>query len=522
MRNSGGQMADLANYCWQLQSRHLCGTPDAYRKERGQIFTPPEVARFMVGLFSHFPTSLRLLDPGAGAGVLTAAICQRVLELGEKRTLEVHLFENDPKVTALLALAMQRCSSVLESAGHCFRFFIHPDDFVACAGSEMAGEGLFDGHRLGKFDLAITNPPYYKVRKDSFAARTMSRIVSGQPNAYSFFMALAASLLADNGELVAITPRSFCNGPYFRRFRRWFFDRVSLGHIHLFESRTDTFRESNVLQENVITKVRRGRHPRERITISTSHGRDLEQINQRELPTRQVIISDKLDYLIRIPSEESDHEIVEFVDALPRRFAEAGFRVSTGPVVMFRASESLLDELNGESGVPLLLPHNVGRFTTRWPVPKTRKPLAIRVSPDSAGLLVPVRNYVLLKRFSAKEEKRRLTAGCFLRREQQFERVGIENHLNYVYHGSRELDEDEVFGLAALFNSYLFDRYFRSISGNTQVNAAEIRSLPIPELATIAAIGSRVRRAPSQLESVVLEELRVTPHLRDRLVHQIA
>ena len=101
------------------------------------------------------------------------------------------------------------------------------------------------------------NPPYFKLRKDSAHAKLMEKIVHGQPNIYAFFMALAARLLKQNGEIVAITPRSFCNGLYFRGFRHWYFERVALDHIHIFESRTETFKHSNVLQESIITKVHR-------------------------------------------------------------------------------------------------------------------------------------------------------------------------------------------------------------------------------------------------------------------------
>ena len=40
-----------------------------------------------------------------------------------------------------------------------------------------------------------------------------------------------------------------------------------------------------------------------------------------------------------------------------------------------------------------------------------------------------------------------------------------------------ELTKAQAFGIAGFLNSALVDGYFRSISGNTQVNAAEIRLL---------------------------------------------
>lgn len=46
------------------------------RKERGQFFTPLPVARFMAGLAEYRKEVLRVLDPGAGAGILSCAVCE--------------------------------------------------------------------------------------------------------------------------------------------------------------------------------------------------------------------------------------------------------------------------------------------------------------------------------------------------------------------------------------------------------------------------------------------------------------
>ena len=128
----------------------------------------------------------------------------------------------------------------------------------------------------------------------------------------------------------------------------------------------------------------------------------------------------------------------------------------------------------GKASAPLLEPHNVRPFETVWPVERRGKPTAFRVCQASLKHLVPTRNYVLLRRFSAKEERRRLTASWLLRAEESRPYLALENHLNYVYHADRELTVEETYGLTALFNSALLDRYFRVISGNTQVNATEL------------------------------------------------
>jgi adenine-specific DNA-methyltransferase len=124
-----------------------------------------------------------------------------------------------------------------------------------------------------------------------------------------------------------------------------------------------------------------------------------------------------------------------------------------------------------------------------------------------------------VKRFSAKEEKRRLTAACLFRKQFPYSRLGIENHLNYVYHADRELSEHEVYGIAALFNSTLFDRYFRIISGNTQVNATEIRTLRFPDLKTLGEIGACVKRKTSEeIDAIIFDCLDVHPSVQECLV----
>jgi adenine-specific DNA-methyltransferase len=96
---------------------------------------------------------------------------------------------------------------------------------------------------------------------------------------------------------------------------------------------------------------------------------------------------------------------------------------------------------------------------------------------------------VILRRFSAKEEHRRLTASPFIKGKLSVKFIGIENHLNYIYRPKGDLSEIETLGLAALFNCSMLDKYFRISSGNTQVSATEIRAMPLPSIDIINEIG---------------------------------
>ena len=99
---------------------------------------------------------------------------------------------------------------------------------------------------------------------------------------------------------------------------------------------------------------------------------------------------------------------------------------------------------------------------------------------------------VLLRRFSAKEEKRRLVAAPLFKTNLNSDLIGVVNHVNYIYRKDGKMTRHEANGIAALLNSSLFDRYFRISNGNTQVSATEIRAFPLPPIETIRTLGRRI------------------------------
>src|SRR3972149_6189457 len=92
----------MLDFAQELQHRYENSTASYHRKQKGQIFTPIEIARFMVNLFSKIPSKYQLLDPGAGIGILTTALCERIVHLHSPRHLMAHVFENDSHLTPLL------------------------------------------------------------------------------------------------------------------------------------------------------------------------------------------------------------------------------------------------------------------------------------------------------------------------------------------------------------------------------------------------------------------------------------
>ena len=504
-------------FAWQQQRAFDAMTLASARRERGHFGTPAAIANFMASLFGPMSSndSWRVLDPGAGVGMLSAAACEWIASQSPARHVYCELWEDDPALEPYMRATMDWCQRALRDKGVRVEYAIRTDDFVLT----NTRATLFDDGPCERFDLAILNPPYYKLRKDSRHAREMAHVVHGQPNIYTLFMAVASDLLVQGGRMAAITPRSYFNGPYFKRFRKWFFDRMTVRHVHVFDSRTDAFRDDAVLQENVILLAEKGRLPGE-VLLTSSEGRDLREQRRCAVPYQSVMTDSAGDHVVRVTTSSIDQDLIAAIDNLPDRLRSFELEVSTGPVVTFRATE-FLRESRAQDTAPLLWMHNVRPFVTQFPE-RNGKPPHIAVIAGSKRLLVPARRYVLLKRFTAKEEKRRLVAGIVEAENSYSQWLGLENHLNYVHRKSADLTTLEAWGLAAYFNSSYVDRYFRAVSGNTQVNAAEIRALPLPDWHTLTRMGQEIEKtretSPCRVDAVVGRALR----LPEDLVHALA
>ncbi len=457
----------------------------------GQFLTPGRIARFMASLFERKREHVRILDAGAGAGALFAA-CVEAMVSGKHGPLSIHVvaYENDQKILPYLKETINQCESICRRAGISFQGEIREDDFIAAAIAQSE-EGLFAVHGE-RFTHAILNPPYKKIGGESTTRRLLDAAGFEVSNLYAAFVWLSAKLLTPGGELVAITPRSFCNGPYFRRFRIDLLKMMSLHHFHVFESRKKAFGDDDVLQENVIYHMVRGEGELERLILSSSEGVDFDKSRSRSVPYDLVISPNDRDAFIHLVLNDTDNRVMEKIETFETSLVKLGVDVSTGRVVDFRVSE-FLRPLPEEGTVPLIYPcHFVSGFIG-WPSESRKKPNAIVNVPQTRDLLLPAGYYVLTKRFSTKEEPRRVVAAIYDPNKVEAEIVGFENHLNYFHAKGKSLSANMAKGLALYLNSSLFDQYFRLFSGHTQVNATDLRKMRYPTHEQLLRLGAHIK-----------------------------
>lgn len=475
---------------------------DSRRKNLGQFFTPIQVATQMARNLGALPSSIRVLDPGAGAGILSAAVVSAIVSAKASRIedIEIICFEVDSRISSFLRKTMDLCKRLCAKEGIRFTSTIHFTDYIAFACTRL--------YSADRFDLAILNPPYGKIPSGSDQWRLLKRRNLPRSNLYAAFMTLAALSLKRGGQLISITPRSFCNGPYFLPFRRALLSQLSIDHIHIYNSRSSVFGADNVLQENIILSATKCSKPLE-VTVTSSENPVDKDLTTQTLASSEVIDKNDRNLVIRLASNGYERWVNQAVNQLGCTLADLNVSVSTGRVVVFRARKYLRDA-GDEGSVPLVWPANAKSGYVHWPLPDLGKPAAIDKSGCEDKLLQPMDCYVLVKRFSAKEQKRRLCAAMLDPSQFDHDFVGIENHLNCLHENGSGLSIGRARGLTAWLNSTLADQYFRLFSGHTQVNAADLRAMKFPDEATLLRIGGRVGSAfPEQakLDTIVKEEL---------------
>jgi len=473
----------------------------------GQFLTPAPVASFMASLFRPVSRPVRILDPGAGVGSLFSALVQELLRRNPlPPAISVVAYETDKSLAPHLQEAMRLCDDLCRQCHVPFSGTVLHEDFIAAAIRDT--EEDFFRSRSSSFTHAILNPPYKKILSNSDTRRILSAAGLETSNLYSAFVWLAAKLLEPGGEIVAITPRSFCNGPYFRPFRKSLMESVGLRRFHVFQSRKETFKEDSVLQENVIFHGEREGEKQSTLTVSVSNGNDFSEMATREIPFDKVVLPGDLDAFIHLAEDDEALAIMEKMSSFRTTLDEIGLEISTGRVVDFRA-RSFLRERSEQGTVPLLYPCHLSNGFIRWPVEGGKKPNALVMAEETLSLLVASGFYVLTKRFSSKEERRRVVAAVCDPRRLNSDWLGFENHLNYFHARGKGLAFNLAKGLAVFLNSTVFDRHFRLFSGHTQVNALDLRRLRYPAKEQLVRMGKRVLdEMPSQqmLDEILTKE----------------
>lgn len=447
--------------------------PKSERKKYGQFFTSQKSAMFMASLYKSAKENLNILDAGAGTGLLSIALVETLRLNNYNGTITVTCYETDRKVLPLL-----RDNLSLLQEKYNIRYSIKTTNFI-----------LENEDATGQYDVVIGNPPYLKISKDAPEALAMPEVCYGAPNLYFLFWAKSIQQLQQDGELIYIIPRSWTSGAYFDKFRSFLFSYCVITDIHIFESRDKVFDGETVLQETMIIKVRKSTVPPENVMMSASSTADFSDIRHYKVPYSTIVAPNNYVFLV---TNEEESKVLRFLNKLPETLTSLDLKMHTGIIVDFRQREVLRDKAE-EAAVPLFYSYHIRGGRVVWPAQQEGEYMVT----DHKGFLQTNGNYVLVKRFTAKEEHRRLQCGILLATDYpEYKFIGTQNKINFIKCATAE----EAYGIYSLLNSTLYDTYYRILNGSTQVNSTEINLMPVPSLDVIRKMGRKLMESKDMSE----------------------
>ena len=466
-------------------SNYIDSMPKKERKKYGQFFTSIETARYMAELFDipQNQDKISILDAGAGSGILSCAMIERLEKIETISNIEVVCYEIDKNVLPLLQKNLEIAS---EFSSKSVNIIIKEDNYILSQYLDF-NHMINANFNPAKYDIVIGNPPYMKISKDAPEAKAMSGICYGAPNMYFIFAAMGLFNIKDNREMVYIIPRSWTSGAYFKRFREYFLSKGKLCHIHLFGSRNKVFDKEYLLQETIIIKVKKTVEKPENVTISsTNTNKDFDNCKEIKVPY-DLIVSGEEKYVYLITSE-NEVGVLRKLNKYNKTLPDLGLRMKTGLTVDFLNRDILRNE-EEEGAIPLFYAQHIQQGQVRFPIKKEHE----YIFTDKKGLIQENKNYLFVKRFTAKEEPRRLQCGVYLSRKfPQYKKISTQNKINFIDGVLTEMSECLVYGLYVLFNSTIYDEYYRILNGSTQVNSTEINNMPVPELEIIREMGKKL------------------------------
>ncbi len=457
----------------------------------GRLFTKKDTARLMASMLTldKARTAYTVLDPGAGTGILSAAVIERICrECPECRQIFITAYENNEIYLPMLKDNLER---IRKKCRHDFgvRLFVTVYEENYITESKNHYTVTFFDEVPDKYDLIICNPPSELYLKDSHEAESAGGVTQLKIGAPYLFAKMMARHIEDSGEAVIMLPTSTASASSLSGFRKEMSEALSINKIHLFVGKQKNMKRAVPLKKNMILAFKKGEAP-ESLTVSTStdDGKPDNTVTLPSLPYGFVV--DREDGTLTLPKSVEDTKIVKFISTFPETLTSLGLKMSTGLIIDSRCEELLFSkEIDGT--VPLIRQNALVGGVVKFPMPIKNQYIAA----VNKSLVQRNKNMVLIKRVPAKSDERFLNSAIYLAAQlPSYRYISTHNKINFIDTKDKnaEMPARLAFGLFALLNSTIYDRYLSIVSKSQQVNSKEMKKLPLPPRNIIENIGMRV------------------------------
>ena len=446
----------------------------------GRFFTKKGTAALMAAMAR--PASketVTVLDPGAGTGILSAALLERLCLGGGVKTVFLTCYENDemmlPMLENNLTRLRRRCR---HDYGVILKFTVLRENFVTAVAAAEAP---------ALYDYVIMNPTDELYPKDSAEVSAVGALAAGATDLAFLFTAMAARSIADGGEMVALLPTAFATGVYLERIRLDLLSRARLTRFHLFAIKSKRDGAPDGIRPHMVLRFERTPMPENAtvsISSSYSEGDGGDIVSLPPFPYDR-IVNEKNGTLLLVKSEE-EAAVLAQVEGFPETFTSLGLKMRTGLTLESRYPDAIRDAAV-DGAIPLIHPKSIDTGFVHLPTEKY-------IIPVIPSLAQKNKNMLFIKRVPAKSEKRHLLCGVYLAAQlPRCPMISTHNKLNYVdFTDGREMDAAFLYGLYGVLSSDLYEKYCLILSKSPQINATEYANLPLPDAKTLREIGQKL------------------------------
>ena len=483
-----GQLRFLEATYW-LSSSYAMLAGDDYRKNLAMFFTPASLTEGLLDDLAEQGVdffSQSFIDPACGGAAFLAPIALRMRAAQTARGstalkvlqhIEKHIFGCDLDKTLCELSRHFLCMALhaeIQKTGYL------PSFKVVATNSLSSLENC-----LGTMDVVVCNPPYRKMTADELTPLrdTYADVIEAQPNLYCLFIALCIRLLRIGGRAALVTPTSFLSGQYFARLRKFLIRNTDVEHIGMVSDRQGVF--IDVERETALTVFRRCTEEdrtkvRANVSVVSGTGQ-YTNVGECTLPNAGAVWP--------IPRAIEDVALLRTASESRFRLSDYGYRVRIGAYVWNRDKrpkfESLQDarKAKAHTAIPLMWSRDIVRGGIvrledtsaydgehRFVDLGKREHTSVVTSPC-----------VVMQRVTSNDQPHRLVAAAVSPGVFNTYRGFIgENHV-VIIEAVADKPALPPTKLAKLLGAHAIDRYFRCISGATNVSAFELNQLALPD-----------------------------------------
>ena len=480
----------------------------------GRLFTKKDTARLMANMLSldDKKTVYTILDPGAGTGILAAAAIDRICkECPSAKQIFITCYENDPVFIPMLKNNLER---VRKKCRHDFGVklyvTVYEENYLTQSKNHYT-VALFDTVHEDRFDVIVCNPPLDLIDKYSEEADSVGGVTQLKIGAPYLFCRLAARHLEPDGQLVIMLPTLSATSASLSLFRKEMADTLALRKMHLFVGKQKNPKRAVPLKKSfILAYANAPKGESIEITTSVDDGATVTTLPQIHYD----FIVDKQDGTLILPKSVEDTKIVKHISDLPETLTSLGLKMSTGLVIDSRCENMLFtDPVKG--CVPLIRPSAIKGGQIHFPQPIKHQ----YISPDNERLVQRNKNMVIIKRVPAKSDERFVNSAIYMAAQLPgYKYISTHNKINFIdtVDKKAEISPRFAFGLFALLNSTIYDRYISIMSKSKQINSKELRDLPLPPRHIIENIGMRLMSARQTSVTVCDQIVNPTLHIIEK------